>query len=100
MQGAGDPHLDPKLPGCCTMYNTCITVLSVTNDSCATVTCENFQKRTHRSLISAKLADHGSWIFMSSVKTCDSGKALPNIVQFVGLYTVKVRRFRGTSSSG
>lgn len=32
----GTPHLDPKLPGCCTMYNTCITVLSVTNDSCAT----------------------------------------------------------------
>lgn len=30
------PQLDPKLPGCCTMCNTYISLLSVTNDSCAT----------------------------------------------------------------
>lgn len=64
------------------------------------VTCDNFQKGTHRGLILAKVSDHGSWIFMSSVKRWGSGKAWPNIVKFLGLYPVKERRFRGTPSSG
>lgn len=30
------PHLDPNKPGCCITYNAYISILSGTNDSCAT----------------------------------------------------------------
>lgn len=79
----------------------CTTHTSVSSPVCHKwQLCYLWPVRIPEGLISANGVNHGSWIYLCSVKICDSGKTWPKIVRFLGLYPVKVRRFRGTSSSG